>query len=302
MNDIPEKQNEPRQLERLAAQRQLYSTAKRIFGAQVILGAPVAFGWALLVVLFPEVKGFAALWGVAITLADILWLTPWQKQLRESAAKIQEAFDCEVLDLSWNEIKAGKPADYELVKEQAVKFDNGSESTPLWDWYPPVVGDLPIEVARVICQRANCRWDSNQRRRYAAWVIACVIFVSVLVFGLGFIGGMTVEKFFLAIFLPLSPAFILGIRQFTEQTEAANRLDKLKEHADRLWSEACKNESAAISTIKSRALQDEIFENRKRSPLVFDWVFYLVRDRYEEQMNHGAQELAEEAKRKLRLP
>jgi hypothetical protein len=115
MNDISKLQNEPRQLQRLAAQRQLYSTAKKIFGIQLLLGGPVAIGWSLTVVATPEVRGFAAVWGALISFADLLWLTPWQKRLRERAARIQEAFDCDVLQLSWNDIKVGRSPDPELV-------------------------------------------------------------------------------------------------------------------------------------------------------------------------------------------
>jgi hypothetical protein len=300
MNEIAKSQNEPRQLERLAAQRQLYSTAKRIFGIQLLLGGPVAIGWSLAVVAAPEVRGFAATWGAFISIADLLWLTPWQKRLRERAARIQEAFDCEVLQLPWNDIKVGRAPDPELVKEQADKYSKvQSGLPPITDWYAPVVSDLPLDVGRVICQRSNCWWDSTQRRRYATWVLASVIIVTLLMVGLGFIGGLTVEKLFLAILLPLSPALILGVRQFSEQTEAANRLDKLKEHAERLLSDTCKGVARAKLANECRALQDEIYENRKRSPLVFDWIFRKLRSDYEAQMNHGAQELAERAKRKL---
>jgi hypothetical protein len=300
MNDISKLQNEPRQLQRLAAQRQLYSTAKRIFGIQLLLGGPVAIGWSLAVVATPEVRGFAAVWGALISSADLLWLTPWQKRLRERAARIQEAFDCDVLQLSWNDIKVGRSPDPELVKEQADKYAKvQSGLPPLINWYAPVVSDLPLDVGRVICQRSNCWWDSKQRRRYAAWVLASVIIVTLLMCGLGFIGGFTVEKLFLAILLPLSPAVLLGVRQFLEQTEAATRLDRLKEHAESLWSDMCNGGARTRLADKCRALQDEIFENRKRSPLVFDWIFRKLRNDYDAQMNHGAQELAEEAKRRL---
>jgi hypothetical protein len=130
-------------------------------------------------------------------------------------------------------------------------------------------------------------------------VLASVIIVTLSMVGLGFIGGLTVEKLFLAILLPLSPALILGVRQFSEQTEAANRLDKLKEHAESLWLEICNGGARTKLANKSRALQDEIYENRKRSPLVFDWIFRKLRNDYESQMNHGAQDLAERAKRRL---
>jgi hypothetical protein len=300
MNNIATLQNEPRQLQRLAAQRQLYSTAKRIFGIQLVLGGPVAIGWSLLVVVLPELTGLAAVWGALVSFSDVLWLTPWQKRLRERAARIQEAFDCDVLQLPWNDIKVGKRPDPELVKEQADKYEDGhSGLPPLTDWYAPVVSELPLEVGRVICQRANCWWDSKQRRRYATWVIASVIIMMLLMVGLGFIGGLTVEKLFLAILLPLSPALLLGVRQFLDQTEAANRLDRLKDHAESLWSESCNGAARSRLANKCRALQDEIFENRKRSPLVFDWIFRKLRNDYDAQMNHGAKELAEEAKRRL---
>jgi hypothetical protein len=300
MNNIAKVQNEPRQLQRLAAQRQLYSTAKRIFGTQVLLGVPVAVGWSLAVVAAPELRGLAAIWGALVTFSDVLWLTPWQKRLRERAARIQEVFDCDVLQLPWNEIKVGRHPDPELVKEQADKYQNAwSGLQPLTNWYATVVSDLPLEVGRVICQRTNCWWDSKQRRRYATWAIASVIMLMLLMVGLGFIGGLTVDKLFLAILLPLSPALLLGVRQFSEQTEAANRLDRLKEHAESLWADMCDGGPRTKLANKCRVLQDEIFENRKRSPLVFDWIFRRLRNDYEAQMNHGAQDLADEAKRRL---
>jgi hypothetical protein len=300
MNDIAKLEQEPRQLQRLAAQRQLYSTAKKIFGIQLLLSGPVAIGWSLAVVVSPQMRWIAAVWGVLVSSFDVLWLTPWQKRLRERAAKIQEAFDCDVLQLPWNDIKTGRRPDPELVKEQADKYQKAQAGLPpLTDWYAPVVSELPLEVGRVICQRANCWWDSKQRRRYAAWVIVSVIIVTLLMVCLGVVGGLTVEKLFPAIILPLSPALLLGLRQFSEQTEAANRLDKLKDHAESLWLDSWNGAARPELTSRSRALQDEIFENRKRSPLVFDWIFRRLRDDYDAQVNHGAEELAAEAKWRL---
>lgn len=302
MNTIPETQNEPKQLQRLAAQRHLYSVAKRILGVEVLLGAPIAIAWAMAATNIPRVSSYAAFWGVLVSLSDVLWLNPWQKRLREKAAKIQEVFDCDILQLPWSDIKVGNRPDPELIKEQADKFQKGSSRvSPLHNWYPPIVGELPIQVARVVCQRSNCWWDSKQRRRYAAWVIAGVVFTVVTILGVGLVGGLTIEKFLLAVVAPMAPAIILAIRQCTEQIEAATRIDKLKDHAERLWFGAFSDAADQELLAKSRALQDEIFENRKRSPLVFDWIFRRLRSSYEKQMNHGAVEYAQEAKRKLRL-
>lgn len=302
MNRIPEAQNEPKQIQRLAAQRYLYSNAKRIFSVEVFLGAPIAIVWSVAAMSIPSVLGYAAFWGVLVSLSDVLWLNPWQKRLREKAAKIQETFDCDILQLPWNDIKVGKRPDPELIKEQADKFKKcTSRVSPLNNWYAPVVGELPMEVARIICQRSNCWWDSKQRRRYAVWVIAGVVFAVAAIFSFGLVGGLTLEKLLLSIIAPMAPAIILAIRQCTEQMEAATRLDKLKDHAEGLWSAAFDKTVDQELLPKSRALQDEIYENRKRSPLVFDWIFRWFRANYELQMNYGAREFAEEAKQKLGL-
>ena len=93
---------------------------------------------------------------------------------------------------------------------------------------------------------------------------------------------------------------LLGMRQFTEHIEAATRLEKLKDHAEKLWNEALSGKKSPMYlTTASRGLQDEILEGRKRNPLVFDAIFTRLRREYEVQMNHGAAELVADAKRKL---
>jgi SMODS-associating 4TM effector domain len=303
MNSIPTEQNTERQLQRLAAQRQLYATAKTIFGWQVLVSGPVAVCLAFSVIVFPELKGFAALWGLLVTLCDVAWLTPWQKRLRNAAARIQELFDCDVLALPWDELKAGKRPDPELVNEQAEKYNAWAASMPtVSDWYPKEVGSLPMHVARLVCQRANCWWDAKQRRRYAVTVVFCVIAIFTAVLFLAMGNGFTIEDFVTKVVAPLSPALLLGFRQCTEQMEAATRLDKLKEHAERLWTEALAGKGETKMTMGARGLQDEILENRKRSPLVFDAIFRRLRRDYEFQMNHGVAEFVAEAKQKLGLP
>ena len=299
---IGSKQNTQRQLQRLAAQRQLYAFAKRIFGWQLFLGGPVAVTSAFVVLAFPELKGITAGWGLLVVAADIFWLTPWQKRLRSEAARIQEAFDCDVLELPWNEVKASKSPDPEFVKEQADRYQRQVHKMPsLTDWYAPVVDELPLHIGRIACQRSNCWWDSKQRRYYAAWIIGIIVAIFVIVLAIGFTHNFTIEDFVLKVVAPLAPALVLGIRQFYEQIEAASRLDTLKGHAELLWKDALAGKSKTEVTNRSRNLQDEILENRRKSPLVFDGIFKKLRPNYEQQMNFGVAELVAEAKQKLEL-
>jgi hypothetical protein len=222
--------------------------------------------------------------------------------LRSLAAQIQEEFDCDVLELPWNEVKAGKRPIAEIVEEaaQRSRAANGSMAD-VKDWYSPQVCEVPIHVARIVCQRQNCWWDSNQRRKYAAVVVGLVVLVSLSVLAASIPQGLTLERFLVAVLFPLSPALMLGYRQFTEQTEAASRLDTLREHTERLWADVVSGLSPKLATTRSRALQDEIFENRKRSPLVFDCVFNLLRERHQALANHSVDKQIAEARQKLKL-
>lgn len=295
-------QNYEKQLHRLAAQRQLYATAKQIFGWQVFIGGPVAIAVVVFVLLCPEFKVYVASWGLLVALCDLFWLTPWQKSLRGAAARIQEAFDCDVLELKWNDLKAGKHIDPELVKAQSTKYEKwGDEMPTLKDWYSPQVDELPLHFGRIICQRANCWWDSTQRRHYAAWLVGIVAWVFVVVCGLALSGGASVEALILKGILPLTPALLIALRQFTEQREAADRLDKLKDHCGTIWKEALSGKSKSALADMSRNLQDEIFENRRKAPPVLDFIFKRLRNNFEVSMNHAADHYISEAKLALKI-
>jgi hypothetical protein len=300
MNQIAIEQNSPLNISRLQAQRRLYSRAKRILFWQLVAGGPIAVAFAFLTASLPPIKAYAALWGILVAIADIAWLTARQKRLRTLAAQIQEQFDCDVLALPWNEVKAGKPPIAETVEEAAQYYrDTKSSMADVKDWYSPQVSEVPIHVARIICQRQNCWWDSNQRRRYATVVVALValVFIGVLVVSIPH--GLKLEQFLVAVLLPLLPALLIGYRQFTEQMEAAVRLDALREHAERLWTDVLSGLSPRMATSRARALQDEIFENRKRSPLVFDRIFNWFRDKHQALATHSAAHYVSEARRKL---
>ena len=300
---IAEAQNTEKQLHRLAAQRQLYATAKHVFGWQVFIGGPVAIAGAFFVLLQPEFEVYIASLGLLAALCDLFWLTPWQKRLRGKAARIQEAFDCDVLGLKWNDLKAGEHPDPELVKAQSTKYDKWADTMPtLNDWYSPRVDELPLHIGRIICQRSNCWWDSTQRRHYAAWLVGIVALIFVVVCGLALSGCAPLEALLLKGILPLAPALLIALRQFTEQREAADRLDKLKDYCGTLWKEALSGKSKAALTDMSRNLQDEILENRRKAPPVLDFIFKRLRNEYEASMNHAADHYVSEAEAALKIP
>lgn len=297
MNTIPEQQNEQHQLERLGAFSQLYVQAKRMLMINVLLSVPLVIVWAFLVAVWPTLEVYAALWGIAVTLLSLLIILPRQKDRQTTAAKVQQLFDCELFQFNWHDFNIGRPPDPEVIirtHQQYIQREKNYDR--LQDWYPPAIKSLPLELARLVCQRTNCWWDSDLRRRYSSWVIALLSLLTVAVLLIGFIGGMTLQKFLLAVVAPLSPALILGITQYRENMRAADTLDRLREKVQAVWDAALyKNAPAQELYESSVQLQDAIFDNRANSPLIFNWFYQLLRTDNQTLMNKGAEALVEEA-------
>lgn len=292
MNTICIEQNGERQLQRLAAQRSLYSSAKTSFAVHAVLSTFAAAGFAFWALLSPGVKPYAVLWGIGLTGLDLFWLSGSQKKQREQAALVQESFDCEVLGLPWQPIKVGKAVDHELVVERAALYrrrEPGLES--LRDWYPVDVCGMPLFLARVVCQRINAWWDAKQRRRYALLLAGLVVVLLVVLVIVGIARGVSVADLLVSTLGPLSSGIWLATKQYRENAAAAARLEKLKEHAQEFWNRALKGASESDLAGESRALQDELFESRRHNVPVFDWFYRRLRDEHESQMRATAAEL-----------
>lgn len=296
MNNISQEQNTQRSLDLLAAQRQLYSDAKGLQMVSVIMSVPVVIAWSILVALFPPLAVYAALWGIIATLLELLFFSRLQKSTQEKAAKIQQIFDCEVLQFNWTSLNCGVRIEPEAIVDASNRYKCKKRNlAKLQNWYPTSVGKLPIHQARIICQRSNIWWDAQLRRRYSKWIVFVLFVLTIIVLLIGLIGGLTLEKFLLAVLAPLTPAFVFGLRQYTEHNEAAVRLDRLRENAEALVQEIINRRYTPQDLEReSYSLQTQIFDNRRRSPLILDWLYSRLRNEDEEKMNKGAESLVQE--------
>ncbi|WP_244221656.1 S-4TM family putative pore-forming effector [Corallococcus exercitus] len=291
MNSIPIEQNKEENLELLAAQRELYSRVKFLLALSMVLAAPFAVFWSFVAARWAGFKPLAAAWGVGIFLIDFFYLSRRQKELRKEAALIQEKFDCGVLVIPWKSLKAGAAPSMEGVLEavQSYRRKHGKYDS-LIDWYPPAVGSLPLGEARIVCQRANCVWDARLRRRYAVSAVVCVVAVILVSLGAGFLGGMRFDEFF-AVVVPLAvPVLTIGLRQFSEQKDAAVASERATKHAEDLLVRIEGGAAPKPETLdkEARELQDEILDRRRQSPPIFDWIYFRLRAEQEVQMNEAA--------------
>lgn len=292
INDISSKQNKPKYLKLLAAQRQLYSEAKFIQSIRLMLSVPLAIILSILALIIPNVSVYTALYGIFVTFFDIVLFSQQQKDIQEKAAKIQQQFDCDVLELDWNQFNIDNYIPIETIDEYSQKFQARNKEPKLLNWYAVEVKKLPIWKARVICQRSNVWWDAKLRRRYANYALILFFILLFVLFLLGIVGGLTTENFILTIVNPLAPALILTFRQYQEQKESATKLDNLFNNAESLFNELSQNNlNQQEIEEKSYRLQNQIYENRRCNPPIPDWFYKLSRDKNEELMNKGVESL-----------
>lgn len=303
MNSIPELQNQPRQIEQLAAQRQLYSDAKTTLAIQIILTIGVGIVSSFVLIwtkgnqnLEQPLEQGAAFLSFIIALLDVIVLEAHQKKLAQQAAKIQEAFDCEVLSLDWQEVKLGSRPEEEIINDSAEKHRRlNPDFDGLKNWYSPSVGQVPQTVARILCQRSNVWWDAGLRRRYATAISIILPTLLVAIFVIGLLKGVKLSDFVFALLIPLQPAFLWVIREYKKQRETSSALDRLHQEASRLWEKACKQElSDEQLTQASRDLQNEIYDHRRAAPFIFDWVYEKLKNKDEEQMNKNSGDLVKD--------
>ncbi len=296
-NRIIEDQNTQQQLERLAAQRYIYSQSKKLLFLQMLLTIAIPITLTIDATIEQNLKVWAAFYGVLISFMDVAVIEQYQKSMKTCAAKIQELFDCDVLRIKWNELKLGTRPDIETIIEAAENVKKKQiEYEKLMNWYPTVVAQLPLFWARLVCQRTNCRWNIKLRQRYRIVLLVGVILLALLFVAISIHQNMAMESFILGILVPFSPTILWAIREYYKQGEATDALDKLKVNIETIWGKAITHELSEESFERiSRDIQNEIFDRRRNDPGVFDWLYWCYRGKQEAQMNKGAEELVKEA-------
>lgn len=296
-NRISADENSDRQLLRLEAASAVYARGKQILGLQAALTILGGFASPIVVATFPQLKVWAAFYAFSVALLDALVLEQIQSDKRQTGAKIQELFDCDLFQLPWRRLVAGEPPTPEIVTEQGSDYKRRHKDlSHLRDWYSPVVSRLSLPLARLVCQRTNAWWDSTLRKRYCASLKVLLWGLVVFVFGLAIHRGMTMDVFVLAVLAPLTPAILWGVREIRKNSSAADDLIKLQIHIDGLWRDALKGSlTAGILDEQSIVIQNQIFHSRSKNPFVFNWVYRFLRGAKEETMHQVAGQLVDQA-------
>jgi hypothetical protein len=294
--DIPAKQNSERSLKHIAAWTHLYGHAKVVAGWQFVFSVPFALAMSLIALGWPAAKIVTTPLSLLFGWIDVLCLDRIQTNRKKTAAKMQEEFDCELFGLGWNEIRCSTPPETEVLNSAAEAFQRKPAKANHRDWYPVVVGQLPLPLARLICQRAAVWWDMAQRKKYAHRLIVVVAVLIVGVVAVSFTADQRVRDMVLSVYLPIAPAVVWAVREYIRQTDAVAALEKLKAQIEKIFGEAISGKRRLDEVgLLSRNVQDMIFDGRSRNPLFFDFIYNRYRPEHELRMNEKAKEMVEDA-------
>lgn len=300
-NTIIERQNEEDNLLYLAAQRNLYSEAERWVQLEMIVGGfIIGASYFLLPVFLPNVFGslnidysslkpfigfIAPLSGLIFTIIDIGYINPKINIIKEKAAKIQENFDCDVLMLPWNDIKI-EHIDQEEVILNAKKYKKEEKDlSSLKMWYEEPIKKIPLQIGRFLCQRTNCWWDSNLRENFIKTLKLMGFCILVVIIIITLYESICTKELVKGISTIVYGGFsflyyyVFLMRQINENKTSKKKIIKIKDKIDEIWQSILNSDKKLDLDILSRQIQDEIYDHRKTTPIVFDWFYRREKDK-----------------------
>lgn len=287
-NQIPARQNEDAQVKLLRARTRTYSIANRFMVLQLCLTVLIPVLGSLCGVINPQVRPYFTLLALIVLLVDPLWIDRLYKENMKRAAKIAEQFDCTVLEIGWNSFVVGDQVEAEDIHRAAIKYRSSHDDSQLTGWYPKTAGDIPLHLARFVCQRTNLRYDSQLRRHYASMLAGLAVFIAAVVVMLGIAQQLTLQDWVLN-FALLSPLLSWSVREFYRQRDTADQQQDLMKSAKKLWERCLEGDCTEDeASFRAREIQDAIYARRVSSPLMIPLIYKFRRPGLEDEMNESA--------------
>lgn len=301
--NIVERENLQKNIERLAAQKELYFRAKRLFFWQLVLTIVITVLLTLAGFVLSyfdlNIDWFRGFYGVSIALADLFIINKFINKWRQKAASIQETFDCDVLDLDCNNILVGdEPLSEDIKKYSDIHLSRVKKFNKLRNWYAETIKNVDGPAAKIICQRSNFSYDYAIRNSFLYWVAGVSLGILGLLILISVFKDFTLRSFFLAVILPFMPVLTLSVKLYNDHNASIQNLESLKSSLKSLWSGVLNG--TAVNPEKSiRQIQDKIYLNRRNNPLIPEKIYDYLRPKLEEQMYYCVDESIEEYNKKL---
>ncbi|MES9844133.1 MAG: S-4TM family putative pore-forming effector [Candidatus Sedimenticola sp. 6PFRAG5] len=303
MDSISTLQNKEENIQKLAAAREAYSRSKAVLQINFwlsVIGAILVSAISILlksqafatkIGIQPlDISFYASLYGVAVTVIDVFFLSKFIKTYRELGALIQESFDTNVYSMPWNQVLVGEktaPEDiYGLYEKHAKKAD----LSKLKDWYPVNDSNLSGDPVSInVCQRTNLMWDMSLRKKALLLSKLFLLVVVAAIIWLGVHFNVSLTQFLVGFVVPMLPLFVFVSKSVRSNTESISYINSIKSHVESLMEKIQRGELDHQSALLiARQLQDAIFTHRNTTRPVSDWLYWKTKDNQEKRAKYAA--------------
>jgi hypothetical protein len=290
---ILDRQAQKDALRLLIAQRRLHSKAKRWQGLRWIGLLVLGLAAPVISVLMP---GFAVAAGAAAGLWIFLgrtWITAREVTHMTQAAAVQEEFDQYVFSMPTTIDRSALPSPEDIAKlagDDAQLFDVAKKEE-LIKWYP-VDAQVDGAASVAISQRANAAYtDRLIRTAVTVWSVIAGTWVLALILW-SMWAGISLATFLLGVLLPVLPG-ALDVFEYLASTRRAAR-----DRADLANTIGNRIAEASTKPIDGQELlvwQTHLYDLRRTTPQVPDWLYKITRVKNEAAMESVAGQLGRQS-------
>jgi len=285
---ILETQNKSSHIDELLAQRRIYSIAKNYWLLLIVITVLVPIILAVVIKVFPEINlestWIFALYTVLAAIAGKI-IESIIDRFKKIAASIQEEFDTSVLHIERNETLNTVLVDKEIIRRFSIK---NKKLKAVENWYSTEIESLETNLATLLCQRTNVTYNFSVRKRYGMLIRLLVIFTFIILLVISLANDIDIRAFLIEVILPSIPIFIFSYGEVHANNESIDNLENLKKLIESKLNDVGLNDSLEFSLLRN--IQDRIYISRSLSPLIPDFIYYVLQPKLEDEMNYSIEE------------
>ncbi|MBK0075572.1 S-4TM family putative pore-forming effector [Bacillus sp. S56] len=290
------RQNEEGNILLLKAMRQTYNQAKKYYGVRMIIGIfiPIVSIIFSLLNQYGVIEDFSSLFSVLslIWLLIFYYLQQMEINYIEKGAKIQEEFDTNVFNLSWNKALVGSRISPEDILE-SVKGYKEDESS-LFNWYGGMNSNHYL-INVLLAQRSNLMWAVSLKENFSNFILVVSMLYLIGTMVLACIINMSLQSYLLVFLLPSFSVLMYTISTWWELSKQSKKIYELGEEI-RI---DCKKFSAneiKMDINLCRQYQDAIYiYNRSSAALIPNKLYWMRREKDDEKMLEVNRRLSDES-------
>lgn len=278
-------------IDKLLAQRRLYSNAKMMqyILIAITVAAPILIAF---VTNFSNLKIDDKSWIYIIYAIIVIFgekiLEIFIDRNKKTAASIQEKFDINIFNIQENELLNSVFIDHDIIRKYSKKDKlNAEHVRRVTNWYSKKIDRLQTNIAILFCQRMNICYDHNIKKKYNFLLITLSILTFAILLFVALFNDFSLKKFIIEVILPSLPIFNFTYKEIHTNLESIDNLQKLREIIETRLNSLSINDT--VEDEELRNVQDRIFQNRILSPLIPDFIYKLLWTELEDQMNYSVE-------------